>query len=144
MSTLRETIIHRRAGETPLNEGCYSADVSVPAVLISSRSSELWVLPWSHFVSARHQRDGDREQLTLLFANYQVELHGTNLILLMREIAGFRLDSLCSLPAKYKPLGNGSEPFIENLSVRPVFTPPSAEIAPLCQKKPVSYNDSFS
>ena len=130
MSTLKESLIHRRIGESASDGGCYSTEASVPALSIHAGSGELWVLPWSHFVSARHTGDGNGERLTLLFANHEVELHGNRLASLVPEIAGFRLDSLRSLPAKYEPQGNASEPFIERLSVRLIGSPPSAEIAP--------------
>ena len=129
MSTLQETLIHRRVGELSSDGGCYSTEASVPALLIYAGSGELWVLPWSHFVSARHTGEGGRERLALLFANHEVELHGTRLASLVPEIAGFRLDSLRSLPAKYEPQGNVSEPFIERLSVRLIGAPPSMKIA---------------
>jgi len=130
MSTLKESLIHRRIGESLSESGCYSTEASVPALSIHAENGELWVLPWSHFVSARHTGDGNGERLVLLFANHEVELHGTRLASLVPEIAGFRLDSLRSLPAKYEPQGNVSEPFIERLSVRLIGTPPTAETAP--------------
>jgi hypothetical protein len=129
MSTLKESLIHRRIGESPSDGACYSTEASVPALSIYAENGELWVLPWSHFVSARHTGDGNGERLALLFANHEVELHGTRLASLVPEIAGFRLDSLRSLPAKYEPQGNVSEPFIERLSVRQVGTPPTAGTA---------------
>jgi len=130
MSTLKESLIHRRIGESPSDGGCYSTEASVPALSIYAENGELWVLPWSHFVSARHTDDGNGERLALLFANHEVELHGTRLASLVPEIAGFRLDSLRSLPAKYEPQGNASAPFIERLSVRMIGTPPTAGTAP--------------
>jgi hypothetical protein len=130
MSTLKESLIHRRIGEPPLENGCYSTEASVPALSIYAENGELWVLPWSHFVSARHTGEGNGERLVLLFANHEVELHGTRLASLVPEIAGFRLDSLRSLPAKYEPQGNVSAPFIERLSVRLIGTPPTAGTAP--------------
>ncbi|MEN9632678.1 MAG: hypothetical protein RL077_1082 [Verrucomicrobiota bacterium] len=143
MSTLKESLIHRRVGESPSAGGCYSADDSVPALLIHAGSGELWVLPWSHFVSARHKCVGDREQVTLLFATHEVELQGVRLASLLPEIAGFHLGSLRSLPAKYEPQGSGVEPFIERLSVTPIGPRPSEGIAASGGKKPVSSNDSF-
>ena len=130
MSTLKETLVHRRVGESPSGGGCYSTETSVPALLIYAEGGEVWVLPWAHFVSARHTCEGDREQVLLLFANHEVELHGIRLVSLLREIARFRLDSLRSLPAKYEPQGKGSDPFIERLSVRPLSPPPADETAP--------------
>ncbi len=126
MSTLKESLIHRRVGESPSEVGCHSAEASVPALLIQANSGELWVLPWSHFVSARHKCAGDREHVTLLFANHEVELQGVRLASLLPEIAGFHLGLLRSLPAKYEPQCNASEPFIERLSVRPIGPPSSA------------------
>ena len=129
MSTLKESLIHRRIGESPSESGCYSTEASVPALSIYAENGELWVLPWSHFVSARHTGDGNCERLALLFTNHEVELHGTRLASLVPEIAGFRLDSLRSLPAKYEPQGNVCEPFIERLSVRLIGPPPMAGTA---------------
>jgi hypothetical protein len=97
---------------------------------IQAESGELWVLPWSHFVSARLTADGNGERLALLFANHEVELHGARLGSLMPEIAAFRLDFLRSLPAKYEPQGDATEPFIERLLVRLIGALPSAETAP--------------
>ena len=143
MSTLKESLIHRRVEESPSAGASYSADDAVPALLIHAGSGELWVLPWSHFVSARHTCAGDLEQVTLLFATHEVELQGIRLASLLPEIAGFRLGSLRSLPAKYEPQGNASEPFIEHLSVRSIGPRPSDGIASSGGKKPVSSNDSL-
>ena len=143
MSTLKETIVLRRAAESPSEIGCYSTDASVPALLIHAGPGEVWILPWSHFASGRYTANGSREQLTLLFAHHEVALHGTCLGSLLPEIAGFRLESLRSLPAKYEPQGNASEPFIEHLSVRPMGPQPPIETAPSSQTKTVSPNDDF-
>ena len=130
MSTLKESLTHRRTGEPPSDGRCHSTDASAPALSIQAESGELWVLPWSHFVSARHTADGNGERLALLFANHEVDLHGARLASLVPEIAAFRLDSLRSLPAKYEPQGDATEPFIERLSVRLIGAPPQAETAP--------------
>ena len=144
MSTLKESLIHRRVGESSSAAGaCYSADDSVPALLIYAGSGEHWVLPWSHFVSARHLCDGDREQVTLRFANHEVELQGERLASLLPEIARFHLGWLRCLPAKYEPQCNGSEPFIERLSVTPISPPASEGGASSCKKKPVSSNETL-
>ena len=129
MSMLRETLIHCRAAESPPDAGCHSAGESVPALSIHTRDGERWVLPWSHFVSARHRGDGGRERLTLLFASHEVELQGVRLAALLPEIARFRLGSLRSLPAKYESHGGDCEPFIERLSVRPTGGPPAGGTA---------------
>jgi hypothetical protein len=126
MSTLQESLTHRRTSESPSGAGCYSTEAFLPALLIHAGNGERWVLPWAHFVSARHTGDGSREQVTLLFANHEVEIHGARLVSLMPEIAGFRLDSLRSLPAKYEPQGNASEPYIERLSVKLIGPSPAA------------------
>jgi hypothetical protein len=130
MSTLKESLTCRRTAGLPSEGRCHSTDASAPALSIHTESGELWVLPWSHFVSARLIAGGNGERLMLLFANHEVELNGVRLASLVPEIAGFRLDSLRSLPAKYEPQGDATEPFIEHLSIRPVGAPPSAENAP--------------
>jgi hypothetical protein len=127
MSTLKETLVHRRAVASASDTGCYSTEAAVPTLLIQAGNGERWVLPWSHFVSARHNGDGDSERLTLLFVSHEVELQGTRLAALLPAIARFQLDSLRSLPAKYEIQGNGTEPFIERLSVRSTGASPGAE-----------------
>ena len=122
---------------------CHSTDASVPALSIQAESGELWVLPWSHFVSARHTADGNGERLALLFANHEVELHGARLASLVPEIAAFRLDSLRSLPAKYEPQGDASEPFIERLSVRLIGAPPAVGNRAFVLKKAGSVQRHF-
>ena len=130
MSTLKETLVQRRVMASAADAGCYSTEASVRTLLIHAGNGERWVLPWSHFVSARHQEVGNGEQLTLLFASHEVELQGTQLAALLLEIGRFRVDTLRCLPAKYELQGNGAEPFIERLSVRPVGPPLRAETAP--------------
>jgi hypothetical protein len=130
MSTLQDTLTHRRTGARPSDGISYSSEGSLPAVSIYAADGELWVLPWSHFVSARHTADGECEKVTILFASHQVEMRGARLALLMPEIAGFRLGSLRGLPAKYEALSNASEPFVERLSVRPIGVPATLETAP--------------
>ena len=130
MSTLKETLVHRRVMASAPDAECYSTEASVRTLLIHDGNGERWILPWSHFVSARHQGVGTGEQLTLLFASHEVELQGTQLASLLPEIATFHLGSLRTLPAKYEPQGNGAEPFIERLSIRSVGPSPRAETAP--------------
>jgi hypothetical protein len=130
MSTLQETLKHRRVGESALVvSGCHTAEAAVPALLIYATDDEQLVLPWSHFVCARHRDDGESERLVLFFANYEVEILGKRLTTLMPAIAQFHLNSLRSLPAKYEPQSIGSEPFIVNLSVRSMAPPPPSGIA---------------
>jgi hypothetical protein len=130
MSTLKESLTGRRTAGPSAEGRCHSADASAPALSIHTEGGELWVLPWSHFLSARHTAEGNGERLVLLFANHEVDLHGVRLASLVPEIAGFRLDSLRCLPAKYEPQGDATEPFIEHLAIRPIGAPTSAEIAP--------------
>jgi hypothetical protein len=132
MSTLKETLIHRRVEKSAAESGCHSAMDFVPALLIHAESNERWVLPWAHFVSARHQVDADREHLTLLFARHEVEVYGVRLASLLPVIAKFHLDSLRSVPAKYESLGDSDAPFIERVSVAPIGTPPDEETASSC------------
>jgi len=129
MSTLQETLHHRRTGELRSESGCHSAEAPVPALLIFAADGEQWVFPWSHFVCARHLGDGENERLVLSFANHEVEMLGKRLATLMPAIAQFHLNSLRSLPAKYELQSSGSEPYILNLSVRTTTTPPPAGIA---------------
>ena len=129
MSTLQETLHHRRAGELRAESGCHSAEASVPALLVFAGDGEQWVLPWSHFVCARHRDDGESERLVLSFANHEVEIRGKRLTTLMPAIAQFHLNSLRSLPAKYELQSNVAEPFIVNLSVRSMAPSPPTGIA---------------
>jgi hypothetical protein len=129
MSMLRETLIHRRAAESRPDVGCHSADEFVPALLIHAGDGERWVLPWSHFASARHWGDGNRERLTLLFSHHEVDMQGVRLASLLPEIARFHLGSLRSLPAKYEPHGHASEPFIEHLSIKAIGPPSTGKTA---------------
>lgn len=129
MSTLKESLQQRRIAELPESRSCDSTEVPGRALQIESWNGENWVFPWSHFSAARHQRNSGGEQLVLSFANYEVVVDGARLVLLLPEIAGFRVDTLRGLPAKYELQSNGSEPFIKRLSVRPISRPPSEEIA---------------
>lgn len=129
MSTLKETLQQRRTAELPQSRSCDSADTPGRALQIHSWNGETWVLPWSHFIAARHLGTGESEQLVLSFTNLEVVLDGARLLSLLPGIAGFRLDSLRSLPTKYEPQGDGSEPFIKRLSVRPIGGLSAAETA---------------
>lgn len=120
MSTLKETLQQRRTTEPPTNISDGPADSVVRTLQIDSWNGEKWVFPWSHFSAARLQNNGKSEQLLLLFADHEVVLDGSRLVLLLPGIASLHLDSLRSLPAKYELQRNASEPFIERVSVRPV------------------------
>ena len=141
MSTLQENLQQRRTAELPQSLSSNSAEAPGRALQIHSWNGETWVFPWSHFSAARHQGTGESEQLVLSFANHEVVVDGVRLLSLLPEIAGFRLDSLRSLPTKYEPQGNGSEPFVKRLSVRPVGKPAAVETAHSVLKKPDSSND---
>ena len=129
MSTLKENLQQRRTAELPVNRSHDAAETPVRSLQIHSWNGESWVFPWSHFSAARHRGTGESEQLVLSFANHEVVLDGSRLLSLLPEIAGFRVDTLRGLPAKYEPQGNGSEPFIKRLSIRPIGQPPVEETA---------------
>jgi hypothetical protein len=124
MSTLKESLQQRRAAELPESRSCDPVDVPNRGLLIETGTGETWVFPWSHFSAARHKTMDQEEQLVLCFVNYEVVLQGVRLAALLPEIAGYRVETLRSLPAKYEPQAPPATPFIKRLSISPVGEPP--------------------
>jgi hypothetical protein len=114
MSTLRQSLQQHRTAESA--SSCVTADERQSALVVSSWQGESWVLPWSHFVSAR--LGGDRIELT--FANVTVTLTGQNLTALLDDIAAFRLSCLRDLPADYRRKPLEGQPFITRIEVQPL------------------------
>lgn len=113
MSTLRQSLQQHRAADSAAS--CVTAEERQSALIVSSWQGDSWVLPWSHFVSARLA--GDRIELT--FANVVVTLTGQNLIALLDDIAAFRLGCLRDLPADYRRKPVEGQPFITRIEVGP-------------------------
>lgn len=114
MSTLRQSLQQHRAADSAAS--CVTAEERQSALIVSSWQGDSWVLPWSHFVSARLA--GDRIELT--FANVLVTLTGQNLITLLDDIAAFRLGCLRDLPAEYRRKVVEGRPFISRIEVHPL------------------------
>jgi hypothetical protein len=114
MSTLRQSVQQHRAAESAAS--CVTAEERQSALIVSSWQGDSWVLPWSHFVSAR--LGGDRIELT--FADVLVTLTGQNLTALLDDIAAFRLGCLRDLPADYRRKPVEGQPFITRIEVQPI------------------------
>lgn len=117
MTTLRESLQQHRTAE--LAAACVMSEERQSALVVSGWQSDSWVLPWSHFVSARH--GGDRIEIT--FANVVVILTGKNLAPLLDDIATFRLSRLRELPADYRRKPAEGQPFVTRIEVRPATAP---------------------
>lgn len=118
MNTLRQSLQQHRAADTAAS--CVTAEERQFALIVASWQGDSWVLPWSHFVSARLA--GDRIELT--FANVLVTLTGQNLTVLLDDIAAFRLARLRDLPSDYRRKPVEGRPFITRIEVHPL--PPLA------------------
>ena len=118
MSTLQQSLNRRRSvlGESNRHL-CYSIQPEAPALTIRAAGGEQWVLPWTHFVFARHQADDKAERLLLTFTSHEVLVRGDSLVALADEVAGGSLESLCELPTKYRDRTT-DEPFVESIRVR--------------------------
>lgn len=113
MNTLRQSMQQHRAAEFAAS--CVTTEERQSALIVSSWQGDSWVLPWSHFVSAR--LCGDKIELT--FANVLVTLTGQNLSTLLDDIAAFRLGCLRDLPADYRRKQVEGRPFITRIEVHP-------------------------
>lgn len=111
MSTLKEALAERPNGELPA-VGSHLPKGPATAVQIHRIEGESWVLPWSHFISARHERNGGNERVVLTFTEHEVVLEGSRLTLLLPEIASFRLECLQELPKRYEAQAADTEPLL--------------------------------
>jgi hypothetical protein len=114
MSTLQQTLQQRRA--EPAGVACVSAAAPVPALVVRSWQGETWVLPWSHFVSARLAEDAGR--LEVAFTHCVVLVTGEHLAGLVEDLAAFRIGCLRDLPALYRKKGAEGEPFISRIEIQ--------------------------
>jgi hypothetical protein len=88
------------------------------ALIVSSWQGDSWVLPWSHFASAR-LAEGDG-RLEIAFTTCLIIVSGGNLHGLLNDIAAFRVGCLRELPAAYRKKSGEGEPFIARIEVRSV------------------------
>ena len=125
MSTLKETLAERRNGESAVGSTNHLAKGPATAVQIHRTNGESWVLPWSHFISARHERNGGTEKLALTFTEHEVLIEGLRLVLLLPEVASFRLECLQELPKRYEAQTSETEAFLQRVTVRVLATEPN-------------------
>ena len=116
MSSLKQSLQQHRAMEPA--GSCVVAAERQSALIVSIWQGESWVLPWSHFISAR--LDGERIEIT--FANVLVVLTGQNLNALLEDIAAFRLGCLRDIPADYSRQPVAGHPFIARIEVQPLVS----------------------
>ena len=119
MSTLQQSLHQRRAEQADLS--CVSVGAQSPALVVRTWQGDSWVLPWSHFTSARLAEGEDG--LEISFATCLVTLHGENLRGLLDDIAVFRVGALRDLPASYRKKAGEGEPFIARIEVRATTEP---------------------
>jgi hypothetical protein len=117
MSTLKETLQHRRMAESRAIRSYELAKEPVRSLQIHSSNGGKMVLPWSHFHSASHQGNREGEQLTLLFAKHEVVLQGVRLSLLLPKIASFHLAWVWGEPVEFQSDVDKDEAFISRVSV---------------------------
>jgi hypothetical protein len=123
MSTLGEVLEQRRqVFEENTSHPLYSTNEHAATLRVEGAGGSVWILPWHHFVFCIHRDEGDRERLALTFVAHEIVLRGSNLGILVNEIANQRLDQLRAAPEKYrKSLGEG--PFVDELQVRSLDEP---------------------
>lgn len=116
MSKLREAIRQRRQ----LNSPCPCARIAAKAVqtLRIRTKDKSWVLPWSHFIAAAHEDDGEAEKLMLSFTGHEVLLEGVGLGLLLPSIAACCVKSLSERPATSHAQIEFAETVVTRLRVR--------------------------
>lgn len=112
MSSLQQSLEARRAPEP--DRAALTA-TALPALRVTTWSGEEWVLPWSHFVSARLAEG----RLELTFVSCAVDVEGDHLDALLADLAAFRLGLLRERPAAYRSQAAEGEPYITRLAVRP-------------------------
>jgi hypothetical protein len=123
MSTLQQTF-HRQRADEPEGHACYSVRAQASTLLVELSSGERWVLPWMHFVFARHHDEGKDERLVLTFASHEVKVSGHNLVVLAETAAKAELESIRELPPKYRDR-LADDPFVTKITVRDLGGPPS-------------------
>lgn len=125
MSTLAQSI-ERLCADENIGNPFYGIRDHVSSLRVEEASGKLWVLPWSHFTSGRHERIGSSDHLVLTFVACEVGVHGMRLSGLVADVANQRLEWLRAAPGKYlKSTSDG--PAIERIAIRslaePVMTP---------------------
>lgn len=114
MSTLQQTVQQRRA--EPMGVSCVSAAAPIPTLVVCTWQGETWVLPWSHFVSARLTDGAGR--LEVAFTHCAVLVTGEHLAGLVEDLAAFRIGCLRDLPASYRKKAAEDEPFITRIEIQ--------------------------
>ncbi|MFH1497560.1 MAG: hypothetical protein ABII82_07010 [Verrucomicrobiota bacterium] len=117
--TLKNLVAERRAADAaPVAHQVAAAAVQMPALLVHKWGHRSWVLPWAYFLGAQHEVIDEGELLTLSFTFREVVVQGSNLGLLLADIAAYRLETLRELPDKYHEMADQSGPVIRGITVR--------------------------
>src|SRR5690606_38619108 len=100
------------AEATPVAHQVAASAAQMPALLVHKWDHRSWVLPWAYFLGAQHEVIDEGELLTLSFTFREVVVQGSNLGLLLDDIAAYRLEALRELPDKYHEMADQSGPVI--------------------------------
>jgi hypothetical protein len=115
--SLKSLVAERQAAESVSAAQVGASTGQMPALLVHKWDHRSWVLPWSYFLGAQHEVMDEGELLTLSFTFREVVVQGSNLGLLLADIAAYRLESLRELPEKYRDTADTSEPSIKSITI---------------------------
>lgn len=118
--SLKSLVAERQAAESASAAQVAASTGQMPALLVHKWDHRSWVLPWSYFLGAQHEIVDEGELLTLSFTFREVVVQGSNLGLLLTDIAAYHLETLRELPDKYRETTDQDRPVIREITIRPV------------------------
>jgi len=108
--TLREQMDRQAAGLPP---PCVEGEKEPLTLTVYLPDGETWVLAWSRFSHARLRG----EELTIVFADLRVVIHGQNLAPFAKQIQELCVETLRTIGPQYRALIPPTEPFISAIEV---------------------------
>jgi hypothetical protein len=107
---------------------CWRRGRDCACLRVDISADEVFIFPYQQCFGAHHVSTATVDILKITFMTHEVTLTGHRLEKLLPGLQDFAIDHLLPLPARYRNLGEGSEPEITAITVRALSD--AAEAAP--------------
>ncbi len=97
---------------------CWRRERERTCFRVETRENEVFIFPYSQFLSAHHVRAASEETLRIIFSNHEITLTGRRLEKLLPALQEFAVDWVRPLPVRYRDLDRGSDALITSIDVK--------------------------
>jgi hypothetical protein len=96
---------------------CWASDPNARAVKIEVSAEQSLLLPFDQFAFAELKSEGEQQQLRLVFATHEVQLHGHSLRRIETAMQRMELASLSALSGNQRSLVPDGQPVVIEIAV---------------------------